>query len=107
MGEEQIGLLVFAGVVTTIVAVLTVLLVHHGGFRGAMFGARVEREVGEVKAAGSTFGRGLHAKVFQLAADGPTKRVGMEVRHHGKRAYAVLSERDALALAELLQRAAR
>lgn len=107
MGEEQLGLLVFICVVTAIVAVLVVLLVRHGGFRGAMFGARVEREVGEVSGAGSAFGRRLHAKVFRLAADDPAKRVGMEIRHHGKRAYAVLSERDALALAELLQRAAR
>jgi hypothetical protein len=107
MGEAETGLLVVGAVVVALVAITAVLLTRFGGLRSAMFGARVEHEVGEVAGDTSMFGRGLRAKVFALAADGAARRVGLEFRHHGKRSYAVLSARDAQQLAELLQRAAR
>lgn len=107
MAEADIGILFFGGTIAAIVLVCIVLTVRYGGLRGAMFGARVQRELGEVGAGSGMFGRRLRARVFQLEGDGDASRVGLEVRNYGKRWYATLSATDARRLAELLTAAGR
>ena len=106
MADADIGVYFFAATILAIVLACVFMAVRYGSLRGAMFGARVLRELGEVSSGSGIFGRSAQARVFELEADGG-KRVGLEVRRYGKRFHATLSAADAQRLARLLDSAAR
>jgi hypothetical protein len=105
MIDPQLMLLIV--VVTVIVTAFGVAFLRYGGFRGALFGARVLRELGEVTGEGRMFGRHRIARVYELEGDGGGKRVGLEVFRYGKRVHLALDSADAQRLARLLDSAAR
>jgi len=85
-------------------------MVRHGGFKGAMFGAKVERTVGEV--AGEKQGPISTAiKVHLLNRDSAEKLVGLEFVARGFATYRTtpfaLSALEAQKLVLLLQEAVR
>ena len=106
MEDSDIGLLVLGALVLGLIALCGVLAARYGSLRGAMFGARIVRELGMIEGAGGTFSRCLKARVFELEAGGHA-RIGLELRMHGKRSYATLDAESARKLAGLLQAAAR
>jgi hypothetical protein len=106
MDESMIGLFIVAGVVIALVAIVIVLGVRYGSLRGAMFGARIARELGAIDSTRGPFSRGIKAKVFELEPGGEAC-VGLEVGAQGKRSYVTLDAASARKLAELLQNAAR
>lgn len=85
-------------------------MVRHGGFRGAIFGARIARAVGEVMAEEKGPIR-LSVKVHLLERDSSVKLVGLELVAKSIASYqttpVTLSQQQALHLASLLQEAAR
>jgi hypothetical protein len=106
MTEPEIALFIVAAVVIALIAVCAMLAARYGSLRGAMFGARVTRELGAIDGAGGAFSRSLKARVFELEASGRA-RIGLEFRTHGKRSYATLDAAAARQLAGLLESAAR
>ena len=106
MTEPEITLFIGAAVVIALIAVCAMLAARYGSLRGAMFGARVAREIGMVESTGNLFSRKLKARVYELESDG-NARIGIELGVHGKRSYATLDADSARKLAGLLENAAR
>lgn len=85
-------------------------MLRHGGFRGAMFGARIEQTVGEV--TGEKQGpMNVALKVHALRRDDSEKLIGIELVAKSFASYQMmpitLSVSQAQQLASLLQNAAR
>jgi hypothetical protein len=85
-------------------------VMRHGGFKAAMFGARIEHTVGEV--AGERQGSmNVALKVHALRRDDSEKLVGIELVAKSIASYKMmpitLSVNQALQLASLLQNATR
>ena len=85
-------------------------MIRHGGFKAAMFGARIDRTVGEV--SGEKQGpMGIALKVHILRRDAAEKLVGVEFVAKGFASYQMmpvtLSVAQAQQLASLLNDAVR
>jgi ribosomal protein S28E/S33 len=84
-------------------------IVRYGGFKGAMFGANIERTLGEVQGQ-SVAGSWTTVKVHVLSSESKARTVGIEVIGKSIASYQVtpikLSSIEAQRLASLLQSAA-
>lgn len=97
----------FFGLFVAVLFYLGYRMTRFGGFRGAMFGARIERTVGEVR--GRSMGvMNVTLKVHALRRDEAEKRVGLEVVAKSFASYSMmpvsLSPSQAQELIALLQR---
>jgi hypothetical protein len=85
-------------------------MVRHGGLRGAMFGTKVWRSVGEVSAESRSPLR-MVLKLYILGREPSQKMVGLEFVAKSYASYqiipATLSPREAIQLIALLQEAVR
>jgi hypothetical protein len=100
----------FFVVVAAIVAYFGYRMVRHGGFKAAMFGARIDRTVGEV--GGENQGPvGVTLKVHVLRREPTEKLVGVEFVAKSFASYQMmpitLSTSQAQQLASLLNEAVR
>jgi len=100
----------FFVVVAAIVAYFGYRMVRHGGFKAAMFGARIYRTVGEVSAEKQGPMR-IALKVHVLQRDPSEKLIGIELVAKSFASYQMmpvtLSVNQAEQLASLLQNAVR
>jgi hypothetical protein len=103
-----VGILVFA-VFAVAVGSLLVKIMRHGGLKGAMFGAPIDRTVGEVTGNGER-NVSIVARVHTLGGDAPERAVCLEVVATSFASYQMmpvtLSASEAQRLALLLQSAA-
>lgn len=85
-------------------------IVRHGGFRGALFGADIERTIGFVEGERRAGAR-TQLKVHVLSGSSGDRAIGIEFVEKGFLSYSMtpvtLSRSEAQRLAELLQSAAR
>jgi hypothetical protein len=106
----------FFGAFFVVFGVVVISMVYqvfkHGGFRGALFGARVDRLIGEIQLQR----RGIVStklKVHKLVAgeEGRSPDIGLEVIHTTFGLWQMspvsLTKREAQQLADLLSRAAQ
>ncbi len=104
LGPGTLFFLVFAAVV----GYLVYRVLQHGGIKAAMFGARIERTVGEVPGE-RQFGMNVVLKVHALRRDDSEKLVGLELVAKSFLSYEMtpitLSVHQAQQLASLLQNA--
>jgi len=101
----------FAIVFAAILAVWIYKLVAHGGFRGAMFGARIRDTVGELDITSSRFMK-QKLVIYRLDSERPSNdpAVGLEMRFTSFASYQMqplpLTKSQARTLSQLLARAA-
>lgn len=98
------------GIVVLFLAYFAYSVIRHGGFRGAMFGARIVDTIGEVEGADSRLSS-TRIKVHILEAENSEpRRVGIEVVMTSLASWAsspiTLSQSQARELAGILERAA-
>ena len=101
--------MIFFAVFFSIVAYFASSVIRHGGFKGAMFGAKILSSVGEISLAK----RGLVSqklRVHILDSDDPADRsVGLELKSSGPGAWSMtpigLSSSEARRLISLLEEA--
>ncbi len=107
MNDGSIGLIFFAIAAGGVILYFVTRIVRYGGFKAAMFGARIERTVGEVYGSGSKF-MGSTIRVHVLEGDAE-KAIGLEVVQKGPGAYSMqpcsLSASEASKLVQLIQSA--
>jgi hypothetical protein len=60
------------------IVIFTVVRMFRFGFKGSMFGARILRTVGEVKAAGKSIGS-MTIRVHLLDSTSPDRAIGVEL----------------------------
>jgi hypothetical protein len=105
VGPGTLFFLVFAAVV----GYFAYRVSQYGGFKAAMFGARIERTIGEVTGE-RQFGISVALKIHALRRDDSEKLVGIELIAKSFLSYEMkpltLSVRQAQQLASLLQNAA-
>jgi len=102
--------IVVAALFAAVFALLVIKIFRHGGFKAAMFGARIERTIGEV--SGERQGLvGVKVRVHLLDRDSKGKLVGIELTAKSVASFQMmpitLSSEDATQLAEFLKEAAR
>jgi hypothetical protein len=97
-------------VLAAIVGYFGLRIIRHGGFKAAMFGARIEHTVGEV-AAEKQGPMSVELKVHALRRDDSEKLIGIELVAKSFASYQMmpitLSVGQAQQLASLLQTATR
>lgn len=109
-GMDIVATILFLGAFVGVVAYFGYRVFRHGGFKAAMFGARIDRTVGEVlgQAQGSV---GLALRVHVLHRDPAEKLVGIELTAKSMASYQMmpiaLSLSQAQELSSLLQDAIR
>jgi hypothetical protein len=85
-------------------------ILKHGGFKGALFGARIEHSVGEVSGSGGKHMRSV-IKVHMLQGDSADRTVGIECVIKSFASYQMvpltLSVSEARQLISLLESAVR
>lgn len=101
---------VFIAILASVVAYFLFSIFRHGGFKGAMFGARVLGQVGEVSAPRRGFmSQKLKVHVLE-AADPSGPAIGIELSSSGPGAWSMtpvsLTSSDARQLVRLLEQAA-
>jgi hypothetical protein len=103
--DELLWLALFIGI---LLAVGVHQLVIHGGFRGALFGARIRSTVGEMDLDGSGFTK-RKLLIYRLEP-GSAAHIGIELRQRTLGSYQVegisLSKSQARTLCQLLAKAA-
>lgn len=100
----------FFAVLATVIGFFAYRMIRHGGFKAAMFGARIDRTIGEV--SGEKQGPvGIALKVHVLRRDAAEKLVGVEFVAKSFASYQMmpitLSASQAQQLASLLNEAVR
>lgn len=84
-------------------------IIKHGGLKAAMFGAPIERTIGEVEGGGTRL-MTVAVKVHKLDGDSPEKAIGLEFVAKSLASYQMmpvtLSAAEARKLATLLESAA-
>lgn len=99
----------FIGIFVFVIGSFAIKFFRYGGFKAALFGARIERTLGEVSGGGMVFGS-MTVKVHALDGDTPEKAVGLELIAKTFASYHVmpvtLSASETMHLASLLQTAA-
>lgn len=108
MSDDSIGFVVFAVVGGAVVLYFLSRVLRFGGFRAAMFGARIGHTVGEVYgSAGKWMGTTLRVHTLEGSEDG--RAVGLEIVSKGPGSYSMsplsLSAVEATKLVTLLQSA--
>lgn len=78
---------------------ITVKMLKHGGFKGAMFGAGIHKTIGEVAGSGPGFGS-LSLKIHKLDKP-PEKSVGIELASKSLTSYQMIP--ITLSIAEVKQ----
>ena len=100
--------IIFFSIFATIAGTFLYKIIKHGGFKAAMFGAAINRTVGEVGGSGKMMK--IAVKVHTLGGGEPDKAVGLELVAKTFASYQMtpvtLSASDAKMLASLLQVAA-
>ena len=108
MSLDSLFPLLFAAVLVLVVGSFVAKMVRFGGFKAAMFGAPIERTLGEVSGTGGRLMTSL-LKVHSLRGD-PEHRVGLEFLAKSVASYQMtpltLSATEARRLAALLTAAA-
>jgi hypothetical protein len=98
----------FFAVFAAVAGSFIVKIVRHGGFRAALFGAPLERTVGEVRGGGTRF-MNIAVRVHVLGGGEAEKAVGLELVAKSFASYQMtpvtLSAAEARKLALLLQSA--
>ncbi|MFH1009931.1 MAG: hypothetical protein V1784_01690 [bacterium] len=109
MDSDSAGKLFFFAIFALVAGYFIFGLIKYGGFKAAMFGAIIERTVGEVSGGGFKFGS-IVLRVHTLNSDSPEKAVGLEVITKSIASYHMmpitLSGPETTRLAALLQSAA-
>lgn len=77
MNTENLPLILFLSVLALMVGASLYKMVQHGGFKAAMFGARIDRTVGEVAGGGIKL-MNVGLRIHKLGG-GPEKSVGVEL----------------------------
>lgn len=77
MNAENLPLILFLGALALIVGAFLYKIVQHGGFKAAMFGARIDRTVGEVAGGGMKLMK-VGLRIHRLGGS-PEKAVGVEL----------------------------
>jgi hypothetical protein len=100
----------FLVVIVAIAAYFGYRMIRHGGFKGAMFGARIDHLVGEVAADSQAPAR-ISLKVHLLRRDDSERLIGIELVTRSLASYhmtpVTLTVGQAEQLASLLQNAVR
>src|SRR5262245_55983824 len=108
--DFALGPVFFFAVFAVVVGYFAYRMVRHGGLKGAMFGARIERTVGEVPGERQA-GMRVALKVHALSRDNSENLVGIELVAKSFASYQMtpvtLSVHEAQQLASLLQNATR
>lgn len=108
MNLESILPYAFGGLFAATMAYMLFRVVRHRGFKGAMFGARVERTVGEVNGVDAGPVSSV-VKVHALDRGDPERAVGIEFVSRSIGSYSMvpvtLSQAEARKLVSLLQSA--
>lgn len=107
---DQVPVYLFLAAFLTVAGYLLHRVIRHGGFKAAMFGARIDRTMGEVR--GEKQGPvGVTLRVHLLRRDAFEKLVGVEFVARSVASYQMLpitlSASEAQQLASLLNEAAR
>jgi hypothetical protein len=109
MNFEGPFVLLFFAMFALVVGSFIYKSVRHGGLKGAMFGAKIERTIGQVDCSGIKFGS-MSLKVHALSGDSPGKVIGIEMVAKTFARYQMmpitLSASEARKLATFLQTAA-
>ena len=100
------------GIILLVVSSMVLRVIRHGGLKAAMFGARVDRTIGEVRGEKQGGVVGVAVRVHVLRRDlGAEKLVGVELVAKSFLSYQMmpvtLSESQAIQLAELLKEATK
>lgn len=77
MSAENLPAILFFGTIALLVGAFFYKIVQHGGFKAAMFGARIDRTVGEVAGGGVKL-MNVGLRIHKLGG-GPEKAVGVEL----------------------------
>jgi len=108
MNFEDIFPFFFFVVFALVIGSFIYKIFKHGGFKAAMFGAPIERTVGEVHGSGVKF-MNIAVKVHTLGGDSTEKAIGLEFVAKSIASYQMmpvtLSASEARKLATLLQTA--
>ena len=108
MASNSIGLVFFFGMLAFVVGTFVFKMVKYGGFKAAMFGAPIERTLGEVEGSGSRMIT-VTVRVHALGGHVAGKDIGLEFVAKSFASYQMmpvaLSAAEARKLASLLQNA--
>lgn len=77
MGAENLSTILIFGTVALGLGAVLYKIVQHGGFKGAMFGARIDRTVGEVAGGGVKLMK-VRLRIHKLGG-GLDRAVGVEL----------------------------
>ena len=109
MDLQDLFQILFFGIFALVVGSFIYKGLRHGGLKGAMFGARIERTLGQVDCSGVNFGS-MVLKVHKLSGGGQEKSIGIEMVAKTFASYEMmpmtLSPVEAKKLATLLENAA-
>lgn len=109
MNFDDPFVVLFFAMFALVVGSLIYRSVRHGGLKGAMFGAKIERTLGQVDCGGVRFGS-MSLKVHALSENSRGKVIGIEMVAKTLTSYEMmpisLSASEAKRLAALLQAAA-
>jgi len=107
MNDGSIGFIFFAIAVGGVILYFVTRIARFGGFKAAMFGARIERTVGEVSGSGGKW-MSTTIRVHRLEGE-PDKAVGLELVQKSPGSWSMqpysLSAGEASKLVQLVQSA--
>lgn len=110
MGSNAIGFIIFLIVFALVAGRFLLKVLKMGGFKAAMFGAPIERTIGEVSCTTSRL-MSMTLRVHALAGGDTDRKVGLELVTKSFASYqmmpASLSATEAKELIQLLQSATR